>query len=67
MAFCRKNIGGAYQVVRIALAIGVAMLALVYLTCTTAEVVAVAGFAFALTGGAGHCPTCAIAEKENRS
>ncbi|MGY3292344.1 CubicO group peptidase (beta-lactamase class C family) [Bradyrhizobium sp. LM3.6] len=61
MAFCRKNIGGLHQAVRIALGVAVAVAAFAYFSGAAAWLVALGGAGFALTGLVGYCPMCAMA------
>jgi hypothetical protein len=61
MAFCRKNIGGLHQAVRIALGVAVAVAAFAYFSGAAAWLVALGGAGFALTGLVGYCPICAMA------
>lgn len=61
MAFYRKNIGSAQQVLRLALGVAVAIAAFVYLSGLAAWLVAASSLGFALTGLVGYCPMCAVA------
>jgi hypothetical protein len=61
MAFYRENIGGAQQVVRLAVGLAGAAAAFVWLQGTSAYLGIAAGLVFAATGFAGYCPMCAMA------
>jgi len=61
MALVRKNLGRPHQLIRIALGLGTAVVAVTALNGLAAWSVAAAGLAFALTGVVGYCPACAIA------
>lgn len=59
MAFYRKNIGGAQQIVRIALGLAGSVAAWTLLSGAAAYFGLAAGLAFAITGFVGYCPMCA--------
>ncbi len=61
MAFYRKNIGGLQQMARVAMGLGGATAAAIWLSAPTSFMGIAAGVAFALTGFVGYCPMCAIA------
>jgi hypothetical protein len=61
MAFYKKNIGGAQQLVRLAVGLAGASAAFVWLQGALAYLGIAAGLVFATTGLVGHCPMCAMA------
>lgn len=61
MAAFRRNIGRPQQVVRIVMGLAVAVAAPFLLTGLPAWLIAAAGIMFAVTGGVGYCPACAVA------
>ncbi|MBL8569921.1 MAG: DUF2892 domain-containing protein [Phreatobacter sp.] len=61
MAFYRKNIGSAQQVVRIAAGLAVGPAALWYLGGAAGYAGLAGGLMFAATGIVGYCPMCAVA------
>jgi hypothetical protein len=61
MAFYRRNIGGAQQIVRLAAGLGGAAAALVWLSGALAYAGIAAGLGFAATGLVGYCPMCSMA------
>lgn len=67
MAFYRKNIRSAEQVVRIAAGLIAAVGALVYLSGWLAVLVVASGIVLALTGIVGYCPMCAVAGIDRRN
>jgi len=67
MAFYRKNIGNAQQLVRVAGSIAAAIAAFVYLAGWLAIVVIAGAIGIALSGLVGYCPMCAMAGIDTRS
>lgn len=61
MAFYRKNIRNAEQVVRVALGVVAVIAAVFYLSGWLALAVVAGGIGLALTGLVGYCPMCAVA------
>ena len=61
MALVRRNLGRPHQLIRTALGLGTAVVAVTALNGLAAWLVAAAGLAFALTGVVGYCPACAMA------
>lgn len=67
MAFYRKNIRSAEQLVRVAVGVAAAIAAIVYLSGWLAMAAVAGGIGIALSGLVGYCPMCAIAGIDRRS
>lgn len=67
MAFYRKNIRSSEQVVRIALGLVIAAVAVAYLSGWLAILAAAGGVVFALSGLVGYCPMFAMAGINRRT
>ena len=61
MAFYRKNIRNAEQLIRVAIGVAAIVGAFIYLTGWLAIAAAAAGIGIALSGLVGYCPMCAAA------
>jgi hypothetical protein len=61
MAFYRKNIGGAQQIVRIVAGLAAGGAAFWYLGGMPGYAGLAGGLMFAATGIVGYCPMCAVA------
>jgi len=61
MAWVRRNLGRAHQLIRVIIGIGTAVVAVAALNGPAAWLLAATGVAFAVTGVVGYCPACAVA------